>query len=497
MASPNVASVSPALQVPTNIDYTSKDFTAFMQSMVAYARTVMPDWNTGSEGDMGVALLEAFAYPLDILSYYGDRISEEAYLPTATQRLSLLNIAQMLGYTVSNGAPATGTVTFMTANPNPQVVVPAGTQVATTYVSMVDAPIIYETMAAVTVPANGGTVSADVVQGITSTQVPVGTSTGLPGQVFQLPQTGVIDGSVQVFVQTSTTPQQWSYVQYLVDSNASAMVFTTYVDAQGLTWVEFGDNLNGLIPSQGLVVYATYRVGVGSAGNVQAGTVVEMVNPIDGVTIVQAGDSQPTAMTGGADAETNDQIRSLAPQMFATQQRAVSPADFTAMAQNVQGVTVALAVAMHSTSVTIYALGPNYMPASAALQQAIVSYFDGRMLAGVTLQCAQPAMIAIDCGSSSTPVQLQVAPNYLQAKVVQDVQTALTALFQPPNVSFGQLLTVGEVYQTIMAVAGVAWVVVPVFTREDVTQTGTTNIQLRGSEIATPGVIYINANGGF
>lgn len=496
-ASQNVASVSPALQVPTNIDYTSKDFTAFMQSMVAYAQTVMPDWNTGSEGDMGVALLEMFSYPLDILSYYGDRISQEAYLPTATQRLSLLNIAQMLGYTVSNGTAAEGTVTFQTASPSPAVTVPAGTQVATSYISTIDSPVIYETSAPVSVPANGGTASAGVVQGITSVQVPIGTSTGLPGQVFQLPQPGVIDGSVLVYVQTDTAAQQWSYVQYLVDSDESATVFTTYLDAQGLTWAEFGDNLNGLVPSQGLVIYATYRVGAGAAGNVPAGTVIEMVSPIDGVTIVATGGSQPTAMSGGADPETNDQIRANAPQMFATQQRAISPADFTAMAQNVQGVTVATTVAMHSTSVTIYALGPDFQPAGSVLQASILGYFDGRALAGVSVTCAQPALIAIDVGSSGSPVQLQVQPNYLQANVVQHVQTALTTLFQPPGVAFGQLVTVGQVYQVIMAVAGVAWAVVPVITREDVVQTGTASIQLRGSEIATPGKIFITPSGGF
>lgn len=497
MATSSVPSVSPALQVPQNIDYTSKDFTAFVQAMVAYAATVMPDWNTGSEGDMGVALLEMFAYPLDILSYYGDRISQESYLPTATQRLSLLNIAQMLGYTVSNGTPATGSVTFQTANPNPAVVIPAGTQVATDFSTAIDSPLIYETTETVTCPANGGTVTVSVSQGVTTTQTPVGTSTGLPGQAFQLPQTGVIDGSVQVYVQTSVLPQQWAAVQYLVDSGPSDLVFSTYVDANGLTWVEFGDNLNGLIPSQGLVIYATYTVGDGSAGNVAAGLVTEIVNPIDGVAIITTGASEPTAMSGGSDPETNDQIRANAPAMFSTQNRAVSPADFEAMAANVQGVSVASAVAMHSTSVSIYALGPDYNAAGSGLQAQILEYFAGKTLAGVTVTCAQPALIPIDVGSAGNEVQLQVAPNYVQSSVVQNVQTALTALFQPPNVTFGQLLTVGEIYQTIMAVAGVQWVVVPVFTREDVTQTGTTNIQLRGSEIATPGNVYINPTGGF
>src|SRR4029077_20592347 len=123
----------PFLQVPTSIDYTSKDWVGLTASMLDYAGTAFPDWNTSSEGDFGVVLLELFAYMGDIISYYGDRITQEAYLPTATQRLSLLNIAATLGYIPSNGTPATGYVTFATDQAGPPVTVPALTQVATSF----------------------------------------------------------------------------------------------------------------------------------------------------------------------------------------------------------------------------------------------------------------------------------------------------------------------------------------------------------------------------
>ena len=114
-----------ALQPPTSIDYTSKDWLGFVSSMLNYAQIVFPQWDTSSEGDFGVMLVELFAYMGDILSFYGDRLTQEAYLPTATQRLSLLNIAQLLGYTPTNGSPATGTVTFLTAATGPAVTIPA------------------------------------------------------------------------------------------------------------------------------------------------------------------------------------------------------------------------------------------------------------------------------------------------------------------------------------------------------------------------------------
>jgi uncharacterized phage protein gp47/JayE len=467
--------------------------------MLQYANQILPDWNTASEGDFGVALVELFAYAGDILSFYGDRITQEAYLPTATQRLSLLNIAQLLGYTVSNGAPATGSVVLQTTTPGSAVTVPAGTQVQTDFVSALDAPIIYQTDDSVLVPANGGTATVNVTQGVTFTGVSLGTSTGLAGQVFQIPQTGVLPSSIEVYVTTSSGTSQWSYVQYLVNSNSSAAVYTTYLDANGLMNVEFGDNLNGMIPAVGLTISASYTVIAGSSGNVAAGTVSTLTTPISGVFIpVLADGTTPntSVMSGGADAETNDQIRAGAAASFQTQNRAVSIADFDDLVMNVPGVTAATSVSKHSTSVTIYALGPSFQAPTTTLQDNIISYFAGLTLAGVTVTVGNPGLIPIDVGSSGSTCTIQVQPQYFQSVVISNIQTALQLLFQPPTATFGQYITVGMVYQTIMSVAGVDWAIVPVMTREDVTQANTNPIQLRPSEIAVPGQFYYSASGG-
>src|SRR5713226_9459172 len=218
------------LQIPTSIDYSSKDFTGFMASMLAYASQAFPEWNTTSEGDFGLMLTELFAYGLDILSYYGDRIAHEAYLPTATQRLSILNIAQTLGYIPSNGSPASGFVTFITYNPGTDILVPAWTQViaADTGVSG-ESPVTYETTASVSVPGNGGTATAEVLQGVTKTMVPIGKSDGSLGQSFVLPELDLIDGATQVFIQTSTRSEAWTHVDFLIDSTADAKVYSLTV----------------------------------------------------------------------------------------------------------------------------------------------------------------------------------------------------------------------------------------------------------------------------
>jgi uncharacterized phage protein gp47/JayE len=274
--------------------------------------------------------------------------------------------------------------------------------------------------------------------------------------------------------------------------------------------VQFGDNINGAIPGIGQTIAATYTVGAGTAGNQPAGSVGTLVTNIPGIQVpLQSSTStlyQSSAMSGGADPETNDQIRANAPQSYATQQRAVTTQDFAALALQVPGVLMANAVANHSTSVTLYILGPNYQAATTALQQAVLTFFGSplatspspvpKMLAGVSLSVGTPAMIAVDAGSNSSNIQLQVLPNYNQGIVVENVTSAIQAALSPPNVDFGDLLQVSVLYSAIMNVAGVAWVVIPVMTREDITQANTNPIQFRQSEIPIAGNVYITATGG-
>lgn len=472
-----------------------------VNSCLVYASQIFPNWNVTSEGDFGVVLLELFCYCADILSYYTDRVAQEAYLPTATQRQSLLNIAQLLGYTPSNGTPAQGTVTFITANPGPAVVLPAGTQLQSNFNTALDQPIIYQTDTQVTCPANGGTVTANVTQGITFTQVPIGTSTGLPGQVFQLPQTKVLDGSVTVFIQ-STAPggnTQWNQVPSFINAQSSDTSFTLFVDAADITNLTFGDGINGLIPALGLTIFASYTVIAGAAGNQPLGAVNIMVSPVTGISVQYnaAGVPLSSVMSGGSDPESNDSIRANAPVAFATQQRAVSLADYAALAVNVPGVIAANAVANHSTSVSLYILGPNATVATGTLNDAVFDTFENATLAGVTLSLPTPNLIAVDIGFAISGFQtLQVLPTFGQQSTMNAVILALNAFLTPPSTSFGMLLNVSQLYQVIMAVPGVQYVLLSNFTREDVLNVGNTAIQFRQSEIPVAGSYYFAVSGG-
>jgi hypothetical protein len=474
------------------IDYTSRDYEGFKASLLDYAARAFPEWVPGSEGDFGVLMVELFSYLGDSLSYYGDRLQQEAFLPTATQRLSLLQIADLLGYTPSNGVPATGTVTFQTSNPGPAVLVPAGTQVVTDYIDTIDSPVTYETDSDILVPVNGGKATVPVTQGVTRSQVNVGTSSGLPVQEFRLPDVPVINGTVQVFVDDVNAATEWTYINYLVDADPEDKVFTTFLDDSGAAWIRFGDNINGAIPNSQLTIYATYRVGGGTIGNVNAGVVNALASSnLPGVTIAQnsSGTALSSAMSGGADPETNDQIRANAPRIFRSQDRCVTLRDFSDLALTLPGIVRANAVASTYTSVSVYVIGADGGQPNATTLNNVQATLQAKALAGSTVTVAGPSVVSVNVGSSTKPITVECWPRYSRASVLYDVQQALKNMLGFANVDFGMRMTLSDFYKALLAVDGVRYVDIPMIARADAAQTGTADVVFRAWEIPKVGNI--------
>jgi len=68
--------------------------------------------NTRDDDDFTVALLDAWATVADVLTFYSERIANESYLRTATERLSLLHLARLIGYELKPGVAAGAYLAF-------------------------------------------------------------------------------------------------------------------------------------------------------------------------------------------------------------------------------------------------------------------------------------------------------------------------------------------------------------------------------------------------
>src|ERR1700743_3237615 len=61
---------------------------------------------TRSQDDPAISLLDAWAVIADVLTFYQERIANEGYLRTATERRSILELAREIGYELSPGVAA-------------------------------------------------------------------------------------------------------------------------------------------------------------------------------------------------------------------------------------------------------------------------------------------------------------------------------------------------------------------------------------------------------
>jgi uncharacterized phage protein gp47/JayE len=85
-------------------------------------------WHEGTNGDYHTLFIELWAYLADILTFYQERIANEAYLGTASQRDSLLRLVSLIDYRPNPGAGASGLVAFAAAK-NSSFTIPAGFRV--------------------------------------------------------------------------------------------------------------------------------------------------------------------------------------------------------------------------------------------------------------------------------------------------------------------------------------------------------------------------------
>lgn len=130
---PQAITNRPALSA---ITYRTGTYSTFLGSMLATLSNpdlpALSALRTRDSSDFTIALLDAWAISLDILTFYQERLANEAFLRTAADQRSVFELARLIGYVPSPGVAASTTLAFTLANApgSPDsVAIPAGTRV--------------------------------------------------------------------------------------------------------------------------------------------------------------------------------------------------------------------------------------------------------------------------------------------------------------------------------------------------------------------------------
>jgi len=318
-----------------SLNYTNQDF-ASLKTRIALLveQRFANDFSDFFESDLGVMLMEMWAFAADMLSFKMDQIANEPFIDTVAELDNAFRICKANGFQptppISARALFSATITSTLTT---DLIIPAGFQISTgalTYelypADPLNNPIFDQD---IIIPA--GSFSNTAIIGLHGqTFTDTFTSTGEVNQAFNLNQTPVLFDSVRV----SVNGTNWTAVDFFTDSKPRFEYRVEY-DSNYSASVLFGNSQAGYIPSQGSQIQVTYRTGGGSAGNVVTGA----FNTQSGFVVPGFNITIPVNFTNytkgdfGYDGDTIEDIRRKLPAFNQVQNRAVTGQDYKLSAE--------------------------------------------------------------------------------------------------------------------------------------------------------------------
>jgi hypothetical protein len=287
--------------------------------------------------------------------------------------------------------------------------------------------------------------------------------------------------AVALLVTTPVDIDPWEAVPGLLESSPSDRHFVAEVDDDGRAILRFGDGEYGARLSDVVSMRAVYRVGNGRAGNVGAEAIAHAAPVLAAPWIIRL--RNPLAARAGADPETIDEVRQLAPQAFHSELfRAVTEEDWAEAARRL--VDVEGAVATYRWTGSWYTIFVAVDPVDRAdlvdlpngrtrlqpaFERRVRGFLNRFRLAGYDIELRPPRFVPLDI-----EIEVCAAPGHFRTDVAEAVRRALSAhvlrdgtrgFFHPANFTFAQPLYLSRLYAAVERVEGVESAVVTRFQR--------------------------------
>jgi hypothetical protein len=302
--------------------------------------------------------------------------------------------------------------------------------------------------------------------GETIRQEILGSGNGGPLQSFVLRKTPLTylraadaDRGVRAALEVAVDGVLWQEVPTLFGAPPGARAYSLDQDGAGTSTVRFGDT-SARPPAGSGNIRATYRRGLGSAGNLDPGAVVSLTDARPGLRSV----TNAVVSAGGSDPETGDEIRANAPKSIRTLGRVVALGDYPAAATSFPGVAMARAEWQPADSgvgsrfvVRLTVAGPDRQILDPAAVTLLRRYLDARRDPNVPLRIVPYTPVYV-----TVTVTVDVDDNYGRNAAIQAVRQVLSPTRNPDGSSgyfarlgFGDAVHLSAVYAAAAAVPGI------------------------------------------
>ena len=336
-------------------NFTNLDFDQIKQSLKDYLQNNSNFTDYDFEGSNLSTILDVLAYNTYITSYNANMISNEVFIDTATLRENVVALARNIGYVPRSKKSSRALVTFFadisSVTPSPSNLTLRKGPVAAVNAPFGQQSFVFSIPEDKTVPVFDGFADfedLEVFEGTVLDQTFTYSSRN-KFQKFILPNTGIDLDTLVVKVKpsaASTVSIKYQRHDNLFDEDSGSIIngnsniyFLQEVSSEQYELI-FGDGIFGKALQDGNVIEVSYIVTNGDAANGvnalnYAGSLYYTRNSVEiavttGISLI----TTPLSSSGGESIESVDSIRKFAPQIYATQNRALSANDFEVLIPN-------------------------------------------------------------------------------------------------------------------------------------------------------------------
>ena len=319
--------------------FTNLDFNTLRAQIKDYLRSNSNFSDFDFEGSNFSVLIDTLAYNSYITSYNTNMAVNESFIDSATLRENVVSLARNIGYVPRSTKSSVAKINFTVNAPDGANVVKLskglvalGSVQGGNYIFSIPDDIMVT-------PDSRGIASfsgISIYEGNYLTKT-FRVDDSQTNQRYVLPNANIDTSSIRVEVEESGSTQVYNAYTNIFDVNAESRLFLFQEVDDERYQIMFGDNVLGRKPANGATIRVSYIVTNGVYGNnasnfnfsgrltyISSGTDKDITSGISLLTTTQKSEN-------GDAIESVDNIKYLAPRVYASQYRAVTPNDYKSL----------------------------------------------------------------------------------------------------------------------------------------------------------------------
>tara|TARA_B100000927_G_scaffold266895_1_gene240629 strand:+ start:440 stop:2323 length:1884 start_codon:yes stop_codon:yes gene_type:complete len=319
--------------------FTNLDFNTLRAQIKNYLRSNSNFSDFDFEGSNFSILIDTLAYNSYITSYNTNMAVNEAFIDSATLRENVISLARNIGYVPRSKKSAVANISFSVNAPSRANVVKLNKGLVALG-SIEGGNYVFSIPDDISVTPNSSGIAnfsnISIYEGNYLTKT-FRVDDSQTNQRFILPNANIDTSSIRVEVEESGSSLVYNAYTNIFDVNSESRLFLFQEIDDERYQIMFGDNILGRKPANGAIIRVSYIVTNGIEGNnasnftfsgnltyILGGSDASITSGISIITTIQKSEN-------GDSIESIDNVKYLAPRVYASQYRAVTPNDYKSL----------------------------------------------------------------------------------------------------------------------------------------------------------------------